>query len=352
MNKIWMPVLSGILMLISLSAFSAPTGYCVADSGTFHNVLPFSGTTITVQQNRAGQVVERDVDNGLSYQGHCYCQTDINGSWAHIYYAAIMNPALPESGARSGIQYYNLDEYLDVGVSFYILGKGYFNAPFADQPNQPSDGVYKCHGVAGDPLPFYSGGQAKLYFYIKQPFIGKIVIPQTLISKLYGTITPDDPLNVAMSDVYIAGDITAPQSCTINAGQIIEFDFKQIPASEFSSTAGTALTARKQTQTVNVDCTGMAQGQDVDVSLHASPVASDPTMIQTSNPDVGIKVYDEFNNEVNVNGGIMETEMGRIRLGEEDGSLTFSAAPASATGARPEPGVFDATATINVEIKN
>ncbi|EFN7774224.1 fimbrial protein, partial [Escherichia coli] len=32
------------------------------------------------------------------------------------------------------------------------------------------------------------------------------------------------------------------------------------------------------------------------------------------------------------------------------GSVTFSAAPASLTGARPSPGQFTATATITVEI--
>lgn len=68
----------------------------------------------------------------------------------------------------------------------------------------------------------------------------------------------------------------------------------------------------------------MSSGQGVEVALHATQAGSLPTVIETSNADVGIKMYDELNNEVDVNGGRMETEMGsRSRLGEEDGEFIF-----------------------------
>ncbi len=53
----------------------------------------------------------------------------------------------------------------------------------------------------------------------------------------------------------------------------------------------------------------------------------------------------------NVNGGELPTDMGKSNVfGEKAGSVTFSAAPASLTGARPAPGTFTATATITIEI--
>ncbi|HCS1472741.1 TPA: fimbrial protein, partial [Shigella flexneri] len=52
-----------------------------------------------------------------------------------------------------------------------------------------------------------------------------------------------------------------------------------------------------------------------------------------------------------VNGGELPTDMDKSTVyGEKSGSVTFSAAPASLTGARPAPGQFTATATITVEI--
>ncbi|EHK4177556.1 TPA: fimbrial protein, partial [Escherichia coli] len=54
---------------------------------------------------------------------------------------------------------------------------------------------------------------------------------------------------------------------------------------------------------------------------------------------------------INVNGGELPTDMGKSNVfGEKAGSVTFSAAPASLTGARPAPGTFTATATITIEI--
>ncbi|MGZ9918354.1 fimbrial protein, partial [Escherichia coli] len=81
------------------------------------------------------------------------------------------------------------------------------------------------------------------------------------------------------------------------------------------------------------------------VSWHHYP------MVVTSNSNVGIKIYDKNNKEIKVNGGELPTDMGKSTVyGEKSGSVTFSAAPASLTGARPAPGQFTATATITVEI--
>ncbi|END37951.1 lpfD domain protein [Escherichia coli 2854350] len=45
-----------------------------------------------------------------------------------------------------------------------------------------------------------------------------MIIPETKIVTLYGTISRDTPVDYSqpMADVYILGDITAPQSCEIN----------------------------------------------------------------------------------------------------------------------------------------
>jgi len=329
-------------------------GMCTTTAGTpFHSVLPFYGKTITAIQNKAGQSFNYPTSTSNSYPGRCECSLGPSARFYNVYYTAVMNDALAPSATRSGTHYFVLNEYLDVGIAVEILGRGYVKAPFEMEPNDPSSTYYDCGRI--EPLDFTSGDSATIYFYVKEPFIGKVTIPQTLITRLYATISDDTPINYAtpLADVYIAGDITAPQECTINGGQTIEFDFGQIPAAEFSSSPGMALTDRKIPVSVSVNCSGMSANQVVEVSLHATPVGALSTVLQTSNDDVGVKVYDEFSNEVDVNGGRMATEMGkRSRLGEEDGVFLFSAAPASATGARPQPGIFNANATITMEIKN
>ncbi|MEX5798386.1 fimbrial protein [Enterobacter hormaechei] len=329
-------------------AWSADT-YCEAKGGTHHSILSFSGTTLSASQNKAGQTISKQVDNGGQYEGVCHCNRDYN----YVYFTAKDNPALRKSVSRNKVQYYVLDEYLDVGLSIMIMGRGYINVPFEDRPNNPS-GYYNCVNSLNT-TTFTSGSDATIYFYVKEPFIGTVTIPLTLLASLYAntsSVLATDYGN-KLADVFIQGDITAPQECEVNGCQIIEVDFGKISASSFSSVAGTGLSDKKIPIKASVRCTGMSSGQDVEVSLHATQAGAFSTMIETTNQDVGIKVYDEFNQEVDVNGGRMETDMGtRSRLGVETGEFNFSAAPASATGARPEPGTFTATATITMEIKN
>ncbi|MGX9738511.1 fimbrial protein [Pseudocitrobacter corydidari] len=343
-----------VIFFFCCAARAEPTGYCVAIGGTHHNYLSFAGKHISYMQNNAGQSFSTQVNNGDSYEATCYCLTDGNSAWLHTYFTAKPNPALMETGNRNGVNYYYINEYLDVGLSINILGVGYVNVPFNYVANVPAQGSYPyCVNGVEPTTRFVSGSDATIYFYIKQPFIGVQTIPPTMLARLYATITANDPLySEPVTDVYIGGDITAPQSCELNSGQVITFDFKSIAAAEFSSTVGTVLTGRKIKQTVSVQCTGMSSGQNVDVSLHATPVGSNTTMIKTSNTDVGIKVFDVFDNVVDVNGGRMATNTSEVSSGKTNGDLIFSAAPASATGVKPQPGKFDATATLTVEIKN
>ncbi|MBT1872224.1 fimbrial protein [Enterobacter mori] len=349
MNKIWMFFAIG---LFSAPLLAANTGICTTSAGTpFHSVLPFYGKKISAQQNHTGQMFDYPTTNSETYPGRCAC-SEGSALFYNIYYTAIINEALTPSTSHSGLKYFSLNDYLDVGLSIEILGRGYVKAPFENEPNKPTS-YYDCGRIR--PLEFTSGDSAILYFYVKEPFIGTATIPQTLIARLFATINTLSTIDYSkpLADVYIAGDITAPQECTINGGQVIEVNFGKIPASDFTATPGAVLTDRKIPVKASVSCSGMSAGQDVEVSLHATQAGSLPTVIETTNPDVGIKMYDEYENEVDVNGGRMQTDMGpRSWQGDATGVFNFSAAPASATGTRPAPGEFDANVTITMEIKN
>lgn len=137
-----------------------------------------------------------------------------------------------------------------------------------------------------------------IYFYIKKTFTGKVIIPETLVAKLYGTISRDTPIDYSqpMAGVYIRGDITAPQSCEINSLRPIDFDFKEIPAADFSSVVGSTVTTHKITKTVTVECVnlGILNTDDISTSFYATEPSTDNSMVVTSNPGVGIKIYDKI----------------------------------------------------------
>ncbi|EQV87957.1 hypothetical protein G893_04179 [Escherichia coli KOEGE 71 (186a)] len=345
----WMAVL---IISFSGTILAAPKGICTPDNGVFHSTLNFSGYLITANQNRVGTIFNTTVSNGGSYPGRCHCNTGPLDRFPFVYYTARINDALSFAGVHSNLNYYNLNPNLDVGIAIDILGVGMVNAPFEYQPNKPS-ASYDCGRI--EPLNFSSGARAQIYFYIKKTFVGKLIIPETKISTLYATISRDTPVDYSqpLADVYIRGDITAAQTCEINNLQPIYFDFKEIPAADFSSVAGSAVTTHKITKTVTIECEnlGLLNTDDITTSFYATESSTDNSMVVTSNPNVGVKIYDKNNKEIKVNGGELSTDMGKTTVyGEKAGSVTFSAAPASLTGARPAPGTFTATATITVEI--
>ena len=342
------------LLSFSGATLATPKGICTPDNGAFHSTLDFSGYLIMASQNQVGTMFNTTVTNGESYPAHCYCDTGNVGEFPHIYYTARINEALSYAGVRSNVNYYNLNPNLDVGISIDILGVGFVNAPFEYHANiLPTSDIYKCSRQ--EPLTISSGAKAMIYFYIKKTFAGKVIIPETLVAKLYGAISRDTPIDYSqpMAGVYIRGDITAPQSCEINSLRHIDFDFKEIPAADFSSVVGSTVTTHKITKTVTVECVnlGILNTDDISTSFYATEPSTDNSMVVTSNPGVGIKIYDKNDKEIKVNGGELPTDMGTTTVyGEKVGSVTFSAAPASLTGDRPAPGIFTATATITVEI--
>ncbi|EOW1111107.1 fimbrial protein, partial [Enterobacter kobei] len=253
---------------------------------------------------------------------------------------------------RNNISYYYLNKYLDIGLQIYILGVGYTTVPFDHLPNDIG-GTYRCHNGVSSQTTFYSGGSGFIYLYVKKQFTGTITIPSMVMANIYATIDPRTVSNEIISDVIVQGSVTVPQTCEIDEGQAIMIDFKSILASEFSANRGQAVSSRKITRQVNIKCSNMMFTDTLGATFHASAATADSTMVATDNPDVGIKIYDKHNREINVNGGELEAETTKMPVtleGETLGTLTFSSAPASATGSRPAPGPFNGTATLTIEI--
>jgi minor fimbrial subunit len=74
---------------------------------------------------------------------------------------------------------------------------------------------------------------SKLVFRLRvtRRFINMVVIPQQTMFRVYVTTTSSDPLNTPVYTISYSGTIQVPQSCEINAGKVVEFDFGDIGAS-------------------------------------------------------------------------------------------------------------------------
>lgn len=352
------------LFLLAVILFIAPVcqayttgdGICHAVGGVYIYNLNLNGQEIPADKNKAGTEVRdfETLSSSSSYTVQCDCLSHFTTTYRNIYYTAISPMSVDKQIAD--YTYYRLNDYLSIATSVHIKGRDFVSVPFSSEPNVVNSGRY-CYTPTeeGTETILETGSQIKVSFLVNRPFIGKITIPQTTVADLYGGL--DDASSLASTDklaeIRIAGDIEVPQNCEIAPGQSLEIDFGQIPATAFSATKGAAVSSHKVQKNIQVQCTGMSNENIVYSSLHADPVDSDALMMKVNgNDDVGIVIYDKWNRQVNVNGGRMDMDQGVNNDGAQSNLLTFTAAPASATGAQPKPGTFEAWATITLEIEH
>lgn len=342
------------------SAYAAVAGACATTSGMHTLSLQFPLTQVSAQHNVAGTTLT-DIANATSSESYSVkCECDAahrDGEFHEIFYTADPAPGMVYDQTVNGLAFYYLNEYVDVGTKIYVLNAGYTGVPFEHVSNQTTTTDHQCDGsrTSAIGINLQTGTDSQLSFHIKRSINGTVIIPATDIAVLYANISSNVSRGDIIAKVRISGSLRAPQSCTINADQDIVFDFDTMQAADFSATVGQTIASRKITKTVDVECTGMAdeRTQGVDVSFTGTERSADNTMVATDNADVGIKIYNKNNAEINVNNGILPADMGNTTLlGRKNGSVTFSAAPASMTGSRPQPGTFTASATLTIEFSN
>lgn len=360
MNKLHGVCCAALFFIGLPTGYAATAGTCASTSGAHTLSLQFPQTQVTAQNNVSGTTL-MDIANATSsesYSVKCDCDTSHrDGQFHEIFYTADPAPGIVYDQTINGLAFYYLNEYVDVGTRIYVLNAGYTGVPFEHVSNQAKTTNHQCEGsgTSAIGINLQTGTDAQLSFRIKRSISGTMTIPSTDIAVVYANISSNTNRGSIIAKVRISGSLMAPQSCTIDAGQDIIFDFDTLPAADFSSTPGQAIASRKISKKVDVACTGMGdeRTQGVEISFKGTDRSTDNSMVATSNQDVGIKIYDKNNAEINVNNGILPADMnGTTILGRKSGSATFSAAPASLTGTRPQPGAFTASATLTIEFTN
>lgn len=245
----------------------------------------------------------------------------------------------------STLNYYTLNEYLDIATKLWIDGNlnKYVPTPFDDQVNSLT--TKKCNSNES----FGTGSAGQLSVYIKKSFVGKLTIPPTKILSVFGTRTtnsysPDLPI----SEVYLTATFTVPQSCNINAGQVINVDFGNIKSSDILSKGALPTGFIKKNIKVDLACTNIAEGVEMELSLQGTPDASEPTMLATTNTDVGVRLEDTAGVAITPGTGRLPVTMD---YATQKGTSEFNAYPSNSTGNKPKSGAFTATTTIRAELK-
>lgn len=148
-----------------------------------------------------------------------------------------------------------------------------------------------------------------------------------------------------MATVSISGQVIVPQTCSINAGQIVTVDFGSFMSGEFKNKGQMPTGYTPKTITVPIKCNGMDANASLTLRFQAEASADEPAAIKTSNDDVGVQITDSSGKVIEPNSGLLPFQLDD----NMQATVTFHAAPISTTGNAPAEGTFSATAYIRVD---
>lgn len=324
----------------ALSA-QAHASVCYPTDGTKTYNFPMDYLLQDPVENTTGRIINNAYQWNLSgnYNVTCECGTG-------TYTGAYVTAKVPDTGqvySDGNLNYYSIGEYLAVASEVYIAGGYGANkaTPFTSVSNLNT--AVNCARY-----PYATGSRGSISLYFKRPFVGVQNIPLTKVVDVYIASDATTQSTVPVSTVWMSGSVTVPQSCEINGGGVITVPFGDIMSGDIATKGEMAKNFNPKNVNFNVACTNISEGVKVSLSFQGTPDANDPTVLSTTNGDVGVKIQDTA-------GATVAPLSGRLPLtmdyASQVGTSAISLFPVNTTGNTPDTGDFTATATIRAEIE-
>ncbi|MBD8183708.1 fimbrial protein [Pantoea agglomerans] len=243
-------------------------------------------------------------------------------------------------------KYLQINDYLAVAVSISDDHSGRFYPP-ANMVHMGWHGNVKV----GQEFPV-ADSNLIYKFKVLKSFTGTLTIPNTTLFDVYvgadiGTYGSPVMENIVYSIVIPGVTISVPQTCTVNAGSVIDFDFSDINATSFSRAgAGVKPTdVATQSKSFNIACSDSDANSSLKLTLQ-TPNASG-NIILSSNSDLGFIITNDSDKIIIPND--TTSTINTVLDSTSQANVTIKAYPVSVTGKKPAEGYFSATAYLIVD---
>lgn len=324
---------SAALLMGALPAWAT---VCQNADGAAKDISYDLSNVFSSANNKPGQIVTLAQKSGL-VGVNALCPQGTTGTSTLRSYVT----DLPVTSVEDNFQYLKLNDYLEGAMQIEDSFAGTFFPPANYIQMGNHDNVSKQK-----PFPVMD---SKLVFRLKvtRRFINLVVIPRQTMFRVYVTTTRGDPLITPVYTISYSGTIQVPQSCMLNAGSIVEFDFHEMAASLFSE-AGAGNRPQKiapQTKTIAIKCTNVESQAYLTMRIEADKVAGNALV--SDNPDLGFVVATRDGTPLTPN---MLTSKIPFRLDDNAAaSVSISAWPVSITGNKPAEGQFTSLGYLRVD---
>ncbi|MDX6040271.1 fimbrial protein [Scandinavium lactucae] len=378
-----------VLFFIFTGCLVFPAGYAMAAATVLQNC--FTGPIaynieyqyeLPTNENRTGSIVDHhdhQVGDLTTMEANCQCPRNLASGMRIDELSAAGSPLPP------GISGYgSLTDRVDVDISGYSDainspgGNGLLELDINEYPTSPANrpttresfnSTEGTASVCSDESRPEGGATNKRQFrwnvismklYIKKPILGEEVIPQrTVVENFaclsFGTGTGCDSTNATqVSTISLGGTITAPLSCTINAGSTIEIEMGNIVSSQFIAQGQppAGYTLKNVDIDYHCDAPAVSNSNKIRLSLTADQGVSDTDnrviAKMLDRDDLGVRMFDENSKSVILDGTV---DFDVPLDSDGNGSIHLKAAPVSTTNKKPEPGKFEGNVTIKMDLR-
>lgn len=325
----------GLALVHSTNAYS---GVCSARNGAHSYNFDFKFSS---NENYSGYTTPYEE---MENQGQYYLQAPCNKANTPTFFSAWEGDGMTLASTAGGWYWHDLpdNDYLQVASKFYIAG---WARTWPDIPSNPTSN--KCSRFnscsAG---PYASGSTVRIRVRIKKKFVGASFILNRVIGYIGAASSENDRPRVPVAILRLNATMTVPQSCTFDVGDVIEFNFGEIPTSAFSSAgAGNRIEGKIQTQNIGIECRNIAAQEMMTARLEVTN--PNQNIIVSNNPDVGFQLADKDNNVLvpnNINSRIP------FKLDQNAKSnFILKGWPVSITGNRPTAGPVNAEGHVRID---
>lgn len=239
--------------------------------------------------------------------------------------------------------YQKIDDYISIG-----LRRGGNYAPYnakvvvATGPNIGDDRVFE-QGEVTTNLP----SDMQVQLRVDKKIVSGVYSKNILLAEVgrcqpYGCASKQ----AILQRIYVDVNITASQSCELNAGQVINIDFGNISTGAFKTAGSTAQGVTPQSRNISVKCDNIAGNAQLTMRLQADKPNGN-MIVSDENSDVGFRVTNNSGTPLipnNLSSVIPFTLDSNARQ-----NVTIRAYPVSVTGNKPVEGPVTSRAYLRVD---
>lgn len=316
-------------------------------SGGVHAVTCNSGCN-----NQVNTTITANLTSSENQQGKTLASSNVVSQGATVtfspgtvgYWAIYGNEAVPAAGSNPGTwQFYKVDDYISVALK-YSFSCGDYYYPFNRAGLLTGDCSVSNH-------PTTTTQTLQDFQYQSQIRIDKKIVSGTYTKNIFlgtdGMCQPYGCANksVTLNNIYLNLNITVPQSCVLNAGQVVTVDFGNISSSAFNTAGAKPVGVNAITRSITVQCDNIAASTAMTMRLQANNVSGNAVV--SDNSDVGFIVADSGGNPLTPNS--LSSVIPFVLDSSEQANVTIRVYPVSITGNKPSEGTVTSQAYLRVD---